>query len=324
MKLLKKNLKTALDQARARSEAAKSGTRDLPSISNESLQYIGAAIVLKILDLIKDQPQDQDYNVSNWLGSYERVILTAPWDTSSYILIDFDSGRILEEKGADEKRDIASLTKIMTSYVAFDNIKKGNVNLTDKVLISEKSWRKDGSRMFVEEGKKITLLDLIKGMVITNANDAACAIAEHVGVNEEGFVELMQQKVMELGMNNTQFKNIAGQPDEKHYSSARDLALLTKKLIDKFPDYYKFYKEKEFTFNDIRQLNRNSLLSRDDSFDGVTTGYTDIGGYCLVSSAERYGQRLISVTLGGSSIQSRAEDAQKLLSYGFRHAIKEK
>jgi D-alanyl-D-alanine carboxypeptidase (penicillin-binding protein 5/6) len=225
----------------------------------------------------------------------------------------------LAENGADERIEPASITKIMTGYVAADQISKGFVNLDDEVLISENCWRKGGSKMFIREGTRVLLSDLMKGMVIQSGNDASCAIAEHVAVSEEGFVELMQLYVEELGMNNTQFKNVSGWPDPEHFSSARDLALLTKSLIVKFPDHYALYKEKYFTFNEIKQRNRNSLLWQDESIDGVKTGHTESAGYCLVSSGVRNDTRLIAVTLKSASEKARLTDNRRLLDYGFRY-----
>ena len=207
----------------------------------------------------------------------------------------------------------------MTGYIAIDQIEKGFINLDDKVFISENCWRKGGSKMFIREGTRVELSDLIKGMVIQSGNDASCAIAEHVAISEEGFVELMQLYVRELGMENTQFKNVSGWPDPEHFSSARDLATLTKSLIDKFPEHYALYKEKYFTFNDIKQRNRNSLLWQDESIDGVKTGHTESAGYCLVSSGVRNDTRLIAVTLRSSTEKSRLTDNRRLLDYGFRY-----
>lgn len=233
--------------------------------------------------------------------------------------MDSVSGRILAENGADERIEPASITKIMTGYVAVDQAAKGFVSLDDEVLISENCWRKGGSKMFIREGTKVLLSDLMKGMVIQSGNDASCAIAEHVAVSEEGFVELMGMYVRELGMTNTQFKNVTGWPDPEHYSTARDLAKLTKSLIDKFPDHYALYKEKYFTYNDIKQRNRNSLLWQDESIDGVKTGHTESAGYCLVSSGVRNDTRLIAVTLRSSTEKSRLTDNRRLLDYGFRY-----
>jgi D-alanyl-D-alanine carboxypeptidase (penicillin-binding protein 5/6) len=260
------------------------------------------------------------FSLSSLIYSEESFIPKPPsLNASNYILIDSVSGRILAENGADERIEPASITKIMTGYVAADQISKGFVNLDDEVLISENCWRKGGSKMFIREGTRVLLSDLIKGMVIQSGNDASCAIAEHVAVSEEGFVELMQLYVEELGMNNTQFKNVSGWPDPEHFSSARDLALLTKSLIVKFPDHYALYKEKYFTFNEIKQRNRNSLLWQDESIDGVKTGHTESAGYCLVSSGVRNDTRLIAVTLKSSSEKARLTDNRRLLDYGFRY-----
>ena len=257
---------------------------------------------------------------TNWVSAEESFIPKPPSvNASNYILIDSVSGRILAEKGADERIEPASITKIMTGYIAIDQIEKGFVNLDDKVFISENCWRKGGSKMFIREGTRVELSDLIKGMVIQSGNDASCAIAEHVAISEEGFVELMQLYVRELGMENTQFKNVSGWPDPEHFSSARDLATLTKSLIDKFPEHYALYKEKYFTFNDIKQRNRNSLLWQDESIDGVKTGHTESAGYCLVSSGIRNDTRLIAVTLRSSTEKSRLTDNRRLLDYGFRY-----
>ena len=259
-------------------------------------------------------------SLSSLIYSEESFIPKPPsLNASNYILIDSVSGRILAENGADERIEPASITKIMTGYVAADQISKGFVNLDDEVLISENCWRKGGSKMFIREGTRVLLSDLMKGMVIQSGNDASCAIAEHVAVSEEGFVELMQLYVEELGMNNTQFKNVSGWPDPEHFSSARDLALLTKSLIVKFPDHYALYKEKYFTFNEIKQRNRNSLLWQDESIDGVKTGHTESAGYCLVSSGVRNDTRLIAVTLKSASEKARLTDNRRLLDYGFRY-----
>ena len=258
--------------------------------------------------------------LSSWSHSEESFIPKPPsLNASNYILIDSVSGRVLAEKEADVRIEPASITKIMTGYVAADQISKGFISLEDEVLISENCWRKGGSKMFIREGTRVLLSDLMKGMVIQSGNDASCAIAEHVAISEEGFVELMQLYVEELGMENTQFINVSGWPDPEHFSSARDLALLTKNLIDKFPDHYALYNEKYFTYNEIRQRNRNSLLWQDDSIDGVKTGHTESAGYCLVSSGVRNDTRLIAVTLKSATEKSRLTDNRRLLDYGFRY-----
>tara|TARA_B110000014_G_scaffold164011_1_gene115810 strand:- start:1048 stop:2208 length:1161 start_codon:yes stop_codon:yes gene_type:complete len=240
-------------------------------------------------------------------------------NATNYILMDSISGRILAEKGADERIEPASITKIMTGYVAVDQIEKGFVSLSDEVFISENCWRKKGSKMFIREGTRVSLSDLIKGMVIQSGNDASCAIAEHVAASEEGFIQLMNLYAREMDLKNTQFMNESGWPDPEHYSSARDLAILSKNLIKRFPDHYSLYKEKYFTFNEIKQRNRNSLLWQDDSIDGIKTGHTESAGYCLVSSGVRNDTRLIAVTLRSSSEKTRLTDNRRLLDYGFRY-----
>jgi len=240
-------------------------------------------------------------------------------NATNYILMDSISGRILAEKGADERIEPASITKIMTGYVAADQADKGFVSLSDEVLISENCWRKQGSKMFIREGTRVLMSDLMKGMVIQSGNDASCAIAEHVAASEEGFVQLMNLYAREMGLKNTQFRNESGWPDPEHFSSARDLAILSTNLINKFPDHYSLYKEKYFTFNEIKQRNRNSLLWQDDSIDGIKTGHTESAGYCLVSSGVRNDTRLISVTIRSSSEKTRLTDNRRLLDYGFRY-----
>ena len=240
-------------------------------------------------------------------------------NATNYILMDSISGRILAEKGADERIEPASITKIMTGYVAVDQADKGFVSLSDEVLISENCWRKQGSKMFIREGTRVLLSDLMKGMVIQSGNDASCAIAEHIAASEEGFVQLMNLYSREMGLKNTQFRNESGWPDPEQYSSARDLAILSTHLINKFPDHYALYKEKYFTFNEIKQRNRNSLLWQDESIDGIKTGHTETAGYCLVSSGVRNDTRLIAVTLRSSTEKARLTDNRRLLNYGFRY-----
>ena len=240
-------------------------------------------------------------------------------NATNYILMDSISGRVLAEKGADERIEPASITKIMTGYVAADQADKGFVSLSDEVLISENCWRKQGSKMFIREGTRVLLSDLMKGMAIQSGNDASCAIAEHVAASEEGFVQLMNLYAREMGLKNTQFRNESGWPDPEHFSSARDIAILSTNLINRFPDHYSLYKEKYFTFNEIKQRNRNSLLWQDDSIDGIKTGHTESAGYCLVSSGVRNDTRLISVTLRSSSEKTRLTDNRRLLDYGFRY-----
>ena len=237
----------------------------------------------------------------------------------NFILIDSITGKVLAQQSPDGKVEPASITKIMTGYVVADQIKQGFISENDEVLISENCWRKGGSRMFIEAGKRVLVSDLIKGMVVQSGNDASCALAEHVAVSEEGFVDLMSRYIYDMGLKNTNFINVTGWPDENHYSSARDIAILSKRLIEDFPAHYDIYKEKFFTFNDIKQRNRNSLLWQDETIDGLKTGHTESAGYCLVSSGVRNETRLIAVTLGSSSEKQRIVDNRRLLDYGFRY-----
>jgi len=237
---------------------------------------------------------------------------------SSYLLIDYDSGKVLAAKDADKRREPASLTKLMTAYAVFRELKEGNIQLTDQVLVSEKAWRTGGSRMFIEVGKKVKLEDLIKGMIIQSGNDACVALAEHIAGSEETFAELMNNHARRLGMTNTHFTNATGLPNPDHYSTAADIAKLARALIREFPEYYPIYSQKSFVFNGITQHNRNKLLWRDDSVDGMKTGHTKAAGYCLVASAKRDGMRLISVVMGTKSDEARAKASKSLLDYGFR------
>ncbi len=249
------------------------------------------------------------------------VIIPAPPEVaaSSYILIDAESGRVIMEKNADQPLPPASLTKMMTSYVVEYEAERGKIKYTDPVLISVNAWRTGGSKMFVREGTTVSVEDLLKGIIIQSGNDASVAIAEHIAGSESAFADIMNQHAKVLGMNNTHFVNATGLPAQNHYTSARDLAILAKALITHFPEQYKIYAEKYFTWNDIRQPNRNLLLWRDNTVDGLKTGHTDEAGYCLVASAVRDGMRLISVVLGTTSEEARARETQKLLSYGFRY-----
>tara|TARA_Y100001001_G_scaffold83531_3_gene81694 strand:- start:1547 stop:2704 length:1158 start_codon:yes stop_codon:yes gene_type:complete len=239
--------------------------------------------------------------------------------SSNYILIDANTNRVLAEMNPDEEIEPASITKIMTGYIVSDQIQDGFITLDDEVLISENCWRKKGSRMFIEEGSRVVLLDLIKGMVIQSGNDATCAIAEHVAGSEDNFVNLMMRYAEKMALDNTSFINPSGWPDADHYSSAKDIAKLSTLLIKDFPDHYSLYKEKWFTYNNIRQRNRNALLWQDDSIDGLKTGHTESAGFCLVSSGTREQTRLIAVTLKSKSEKTRLTDNRRLLDYGFRY-----
>ncbi|WP_340122896.1 D-alanyl-D-alanine carboxypeptidase family protein [Methylobacter svalbardensis] len=237
---------------------------------------------------------------------------------SSYILLSHDSGKVLAENNADVKLAPASLTKIMSVYVVFREVSNGHLHFDDMVTISRKAWETPGSRMFVEVGKQVKIEDLLLGVIIQSGNDASVALAEHIAGNETTFADMMNQHAERLGMKNSHFEDSNGLPIDNHYTTARDLAILTRALIKEFPDYYRWFSQKEFTFNNIVQHNRNQLLSRDETVDGVKTGFTDAAGYCLVASALRNDMRLISVVMGASSPNARASENQNLLNYGFR------
>ena len=271
-------------------------------------------------------------SITVYAAPVPRIIPKAPGVAAkAHILMDFQSGHVITESNSNERRAPASLTKIMTSYVVFSELQQGHIHLDDEVVISEKAWRTGGSKMFTEVGKKISVQDLLDGMVISSGNDASVALAEHIGGAEETFSELMNQYAEILGMENTHFTNSTGMPDENHYTSAKDMAILSQALIRDFPDFYPIYAEKEFTYGKdqrsgkpIKQSNRNKLLWRDDSVDGLKTGYTEAAGYCLAASAKREGMRLISVVLDTKSPEARALETQKLFNFGFRFSGTEK
>lgn len=257
--------------------------------------------------------------ISSPLPTPTSIVPSAPKSTAnSYLLLDFNSGNLIASKNADKKIEPASLTKIMTGYVVINEIKNGNILLTDPVTISKKAWRMPGSKMFIEVGKKVSVGDLIKGMVIQSGNDASVALAEHIAGSEEVFAELMNNYAAKLGMTGTHYMNATGLPHKKHYTTAADLAKLTRALIYYFPEEYKWYSQKKFTFNGITQYNRNKLLWQDNSVDGLKTGHTNSAGYCLVASAIRNDMRIISIVLGTNSAKERVKESQKILNYGFR------
>ena len=240
---------------------------------------------------------------------------------TSYILIDAKTGHILIEENADEALPPASLTKIMTAYVAIEEILNGNLALADEVHISEKAWRMEGSKMFIGVDTMVEVEDLLRGIIIQSGNDASVAIAEHIAGSEEAFADMMNQYAEVLELSQSFFMNVSGLDTELYYNtmSARDLAVLAQATINKHAQFYPLYAEREFTYNGIRQSNRNTLLFRDRNVDGMKTGWTDAAGYCLVASAERDGMRLISVVMGTASEEARAIETQKLLTYGFRY-----
>ncbi len=237
---------------------------------------------------------------------------------TSYVLLDFHSGETIAEKQPDLRVEPASITKLMTSYVVFRELANGQLSLDDSVLISKKAWRTGGSRMFVEVDTEVSVEDLLMGVIVQSGNDASVALAEHVAGSEEVFAQMMNAEAERLGMDNTSYENATGLPAPEHYTTARDVAILARALIDEFPEYYRWYSQQEFTYNDITQQNRNLLLYRDQSVDGLKTGHTEAAGYCLATSALRDGMRLISVVMGTESESARATASQALLNYGFR------
>jgi D-alanyl-D-alanine carboxypeptidase (penicillin-binding protein 5/6) len=239
-------------------------------------------------------------------------------EAASYILMDFNSLDVLVEHNADQRVEPASITKLMTSYVVFKALAAGDLTLEETVVVSERAWRSEGSRMFIDPTMTPTVEQLIKGMIIQSGNDACVALAEHIAGSEEAFADLMNHYAKELGMTGTHFADSTGMPSENHYTTAHDIALLSAAIIREFPEYYAWYSEKEFTFNEIKQPNRNTLLWRDPAVDGLKTGHTESAGYCLAASALRDGMRLISVVMNSASESTRASESQTLLNYGFR------
>jgi serine-type D-Ala-D-Ala carboxypeptidase (penicillin-binding protein 5/6) len=242
-----------------------------------------------------------------------------PPDVSSraYILVDHFSGRVLAEDHADDREEPASLTKLMTSYVVFAALKENRLKLTDPVTISEHAWRSEGSRTFVQVGSTVPAEVLIKGMIVQSGNDATIALAERVGGTEPAFAQIMNEYAKRLGMKSTNFVNSDGLPATDHYTTARDMAILANALIRDFPEFYQWYSIREFTWNNITQHNRNGLLLRDPTVDGMKTGHTDSAGFCLVTSAKRNDMRLVSVVMGSPSIKAREDASAALLNYGY-------
>jgi len=264
--------------------------------------------------------------VSNIILGQSFVPNAPELNLKGYILIDPTTNTIIAESNSEGLIEPASMTKVMTAYVVADQIENDLISINDEVLVSEKAWKMGGSKMFIEVDKRVSILDLLKGIIIQSGNDAAVAIAEYVGGTEDGFVDLMNAYAASLGMNNTLFMNSTGLPDENHLSTAKDLAILTSNFITKFPEIYSLFKEKEFEYGGIssNKLNRNKLLWRDKTSDGVKTGYTSSAGYCLIGSAKRGNMRLITVVAGSDSANNSFSDTQRLLEYGFRFYATEK
>lgn len=247
------------------------------------------------------------------------LIPTAPKiNAKSYLLIDYHSGHILTEKNISDRVEPASLTKLMTAYVVMHEIEDGGIKMEDEVTISEKAWRMKGSRMFIEVNSKVTVKELLLGMIIQSGNDASVALAEHTAGSEDSFANLMNKHAERLGMTNSHFVNSTGWPDKDHYTSVSDLSILTRAMISEFPEHYALYRIKKYTYNNIPQFNRNRLLWIDERVDGVKTGHTDSAGYCLISSATKNEMRLIAIIVGAKSERARETESRKLLNYGFR------
>ena len=236
----------------------------------------------------------------------------------AWLLVDLTSGQTIASHSPDERIEPASLTKLMTAYLAFSAVKVKSLAPAQSVAVSERAWRSGGSRMFIEPQKPVTVQELLRGLVVQSGNDASIALAEAIAGSEGAFVERMNREAARLGLKDTHFVNSTGLPGPGHYSTASDLALLAAALIRDHPDYYKLYSEREFRYNDITQQNRNRLLWLDPNVDGMKTGYTESAGYCLIASAQRGGRRLLSVVVGAASDRLRAQESQKLLNFGFQ------
>ena len=239
-------------------------------------------------------------------------------NAKAWVLMEANTGQVLAQHKADEQMEPASITKLMTAYVVFSELANGSISLDDQVRVSEKAWRTQGSRMFIEVDSQVGVEDLLQGMIVQSGNDASVALSEFVAGSEGTFAQMMNNNARQLSMANTNFENSTGLPGDAHLTTARDIALLARSIIMQFPEYYRWYSQKEYTYNGIPQRNRNTLLWRDESVDGLKTGHTESAGYCLVSSAKRGPMRLIAVVLGATSAPARANASQALLNYGFR------
>jgi serine-type D-Ala-D-Ala carboxypeptidase (penicillin-binding protein 5/6) len=238
-------------------------------------------------------------------------------DARAYILLDYQSGKVLGEHRADERMEPASLTKLMTAYAVFKALKENRLKLDEPVPISEHAWKAEGSRTFVQVGTSVPAEVLIKGMIVQSGNDATIALAERVGGSEPAFAQLMNEYSRRLGMKGTNWDNSPGLPSANHYTTSRDIAILARAIIQEFPEYYQYYSIRDFTWNNIKQPNRNGLLARDPSVDGMKTGHTESAGYCLVTSAKRGEMRLVSVVMGTKSVKSREDASAALINYGY-------
>jgi len=254
----------------------------------------------------------------NTQAAVELVPAPPKINAKAFLLMDHHSGRILAKQDIDKRIEPASLTKLMTTYVVLYEIQNGGISLTDEVKISEKAWRMKGSRMFVEVNSKVSVKQLMMGMIVQSGNDATVALAEHTAGSEDSFVTLMNKHALNLGMVSTNFTNSTGWPGRNHYTTVRDLSILARAIIKQFPKFYPWYSTKEYTYNKITQRNRNLLLWRDERVDGLKTGHTESAGYCLITSAKQKTMRLISIVVGSNSENGRARASRKLINYGFR------
>ena len=253
------------------------------------------------------------------ISNAQAVVPAAPEiNASGYLLMEMHSGKVLVEKNADQRLEPASLTKIMTAHIVFEEIAKGKLNLSDMVHISEKAWKTEGSRMFVKVNSDVSVEDLLRGLIIQSGNDSAVALAEHIAGSEDAFAGLMNAHAAQLGMTNTNFVNSTGLPHPDHYTTPSDIVKVTAATIRDYPDFYPMYAEKQFTYNEIKQYNRNNLLWRNNAVDGVKTGHTEAAGFCLVSSAKYDQMRLIAVVMGTESAKARIKESQALLAFGSR------
>lgn len=274
---------------------------------------------MKIATIFKQLTLSITLITSVYSASAQEIVPSPPeLAAKSYVLMDAATGQVLINNNGDQRLPPASLTKLMTAYIATLEMKKGQVHGTDLVPISEKAWKTGGSKMFVEVGKQVPLDTLLHGIIIQSGNDASVAVSEYLAGSEEVFADIMNKTAQQLGMQNSHFMNATGLPLEGHYSSAHDMAILARAIIYEDPAHYAIYKQKEFLWNNIKQTNRNLLLWRDSTVDGLKTGHTDEAGYCMVASAVRNNLRLIAVLFGTNSEKARAEETQKLLTYGFR------
>lgn len=299
----------------------------MKKITNRIFKQLPKCIVIFLTVLsVNASALDQSFPLTNSLPQSPklshppRVIPRVPdIESSAFVLMDANSGAILAQKNMNQRVAPASLTKLMTLYVASQALAQGQLKLTDMVHISKEAWSRGGSRMFVKEGSDVSVQDLLQGIIVASGNDACVALAEQISGDEKNFALLMNDTASHLGMKNSHFVDSTGLPNEGHYATAYDLAVLTRALINHFPEYYGWYKQKWIKYNNIRQPNRNRLLWRDPSVDGLKTGFTDDAGYCLIASAQRQGMRLISVVLGTPSDSVRANASQALLNWGYRY-----